>query len=169
VARVFRPLTEADLPALLDLQEPAAVAGLAEVFPQDRHPFPRDAVMQRWREELSDPAIAAYVAADQEGVLLGFAARRHDEVLHFGTALDSWGSGVATWLLEELLPTFAPEVQRVRLWVFADNGRGRRFWEKAGWLATGRTTRSTFAPFPQLLEYDRSRTTDESVPADGSR
>jgi RimJ/RimL family protein N-acetyltransferase len=169
VARVFRPLTEADLPALLDLQEPAAVAGLAGVFPQDIHPFPRAAVTERWRDELADPTIAAYVAADLERNLLGFAARRHDEILHFGTALDTWGSGVATWLLDELVATFAPEIHRVRLWVFADNGRGRRFWEKAGWRTTGLSARSTFAPYPQLLEYERSRAVDESVPADGSR
>ncbi len=168
MTRVFRPLTEADLTALLDLQEPAAVAGLADVFPQESHPFPRDAVMERWRDELSDPATAAYVAADEDVALLGFAARRGDEVLHFGTALGTWGSGVATWLLEELLATFAPEIHRIRLWVFTDNGRGRRFWEKAGWLPTGRTTRSTFPPFPQLLEYERSRTTDESLSTDGS-
>jgi RimJ/RimL family protein N-acetyltransferase len=167
VARVLRPLTEADLPALLDLQEPAAVAGLSDVFPQDSHPFPRDAVLARWREELADPAIAAYVAA-ADGRLLGFGARREDEVLHFGTALDTWGTGVAGWVLDELLATFGPEVRRVRLWVFTGNGRGRRFWEKAGWRPTGRTTRSTFAPYPQLLEYERSRATDESPPTDGS-
>ncbi|HEX5089706.1 MAG TPA: GNAT family N-acetyltransferase [Nocardioides sp.] len=157
-----------DLPALLDLQEPGAVAGLSDVFPQESHPFPRDAVLARWRVELADPGVAAYVAHDGSR-LLGFAARRGDEVLHFGTALQSWGSGIASWLLEELLATFDPEVRRIRLWVFTDNGRGRRFWEKHGWQPTGRTTRSTFAPYPTLLEYARSRTGDESAPADGSR
>jgi len=168
VPSVFRPLTEADLPALLDVQEPAAVAGLASVFPQDTHPFPREAVMERWRDELADPAIATYVAVDEAGGLQGFAARRGDEVLHFGTGLETWGSGLATWLLEELLATFDPEVHRIRLWVFTDNGRGRRFWEKHGWRPTGRTTWSTFAPYPTLLEYERPRTADESPTADGS-
>jgi RimJ/RimL family protein N-acetyltransferase len=168
VGWVFRRLTEADLPELLDIQEPAAVAGLAAVFPQDAHPFPRDAVMQRWRDELADPAIATYVAEDDAGGLVGFAARRGDEVLHFGTALHVWGSGTASWLLEELLATFEPDVHRVRLWVFTGNGRGRRFWEKHGWRPTGRTTRSTFAPYPELLEHDRARMTDESRPAHGS-
>lgn len=168
MARAFRPLTEADLPALLDLQEPAAVAGLADVFPQESHPFPRDAVMARWRDELADPAVAAYVAADEDGSLLGFAARRDDEVLHFGTTLGMWGSGIASWLLEELVATFDSDVHQVRLWVFTDNGRGRRFWEKHGWRPTGRTMRSTFAPHPELLEYERPRTADESATPDGS-
>jgi len=158
---VFRRLSEADLPELLDLQEPAAVAGLASVFPQDTHPFPRDAVLQRWRDELADPAIATYVAEDAAAGLVGFAARRDDEVLHFGTDLHVWGSGAASWLLDELLGTFESDVHRVRLWVFTDNGRGRRFWEKHGWRPTGRMAHSSFAPYPELLEYERART-DES-------
>jgi RimJ/RimL family protein N-acetyltransferase len=142
-----------DLPALLDLQEPGAVAGLAEVFPQDTYPFPREAVLLRWRDELADPAVASYVAVDEDGGLAGFAARRDDELLHFGTSLDTWGSGLAGWLLDRLLETFDPGLERVRLWVFTANRRGRRFYEKHGWQPTGRTTRSTFAPYPELLEY----------------
>ena len=41
-----------DLEALLDVQEEGAVAGLANVFPQDLYPFPRAAVRRRWEEEL---------------------------------------------------------------------------------------------------------------------
>jgi RimJ/RimL family protein N-acetyltransferase len=90
-------------------------------------------------------------------------------VLHFGTTLETWGSGLATWLHDELVATFDPGLPRLRLSVFTDNGRGRRFWEKHGWQPTGRTSRSTFAPYPQLLEYVRPTTTDESVTLDGSR
>jgi RimJ/RimL family protein N-acetyltransferase len=169
VPRVFRRLTDADLPALLDLQEPAAIEGLGEVFPQDAYPFPRDAVLARWRTELADATITAYVANAEDGSLLGFAARRGEEVLHFGTTLETWGSGLATWLHDELVATFDPGLPRLRLWVFTDNRRGRRFWEKHGWQPTGRTSRSTFAPYPQLLEYVRPTTTDESVTLDGSR
>lgn len=48
----LRAMTAADMPAVLDVQEPAAVAGLADVFPQDTHPLPRDRVAERWLEEL---------------------------------------------------------------------------------------------------------------------
>ena len=111
----------------------------------------------RWEAELQDPGIAAYVATRPDGRLVGFAARRGDEVLHFGTALETWGSGLATWLLEALLATYPAEVARVRLRVFAGNLRARRFYEKLGWQATGRESRTSFPPHPVLLEYRLDR------------
>ncbi len=153
----FRPMVVADLPELLPLQRRGAVVGLADVFPQDTHPFPADIVEQRWRAELVDPTVAAYVATDLEARLVGFAARRADEILHFGTALDTWGSGLAAWMHDALVATYPPDVTRVRLWVFADNGRGRRFYEKLGWQPTGERSRTSFAPHPELLEYTFDR------------
>ncbi|HET8961210.1 MAG TPA: GNAT family N-acetyltransferase [Nocardioides sp.] len=154
---LFRRMEVGDLHALSAIQEPAAVAGLSNIFPQDEYPFPRDAVRGRWEAELQDPGVAAYVATGPDGRLVGFAARRGDEVLHFGTALETWGSGLATWLLEELLATFPAEVGRVRLRVFAGNLRARRFYEKLGWEATGRESRTSFPPHPVLLEYRLDR------------
>ena len=150
-------MDEGDLPSVLAVQQPGAVVGLADVFPQDRYPFPQDEVLGRWRVELADPAIALYVATDSAGEVVAFAARRGDEVLHLGTALETWGSGLASWLLGELLATFAAGPDPLRLWVFTDNHRGRRFYEKEGWVPTGRVTRSTFPPCPQLLEYELHR------------
>src|SRR6478752_1319644 len=40
-----------------------------------------------------------YVAVDEAGAIVGFAATRDDEVVHFGTALATWGTGVAQDLL----------------------------------------------------------------------
>ena len=149
----------ADLPDLVVLQERGAVAGLADVFPQETHPFPRKAIRERWERELENPAIAAYVATSSSSRLVGFAARRDDEVLHFGTALETWGSGLATWMHDALLATFPPDVSRLRLRVFAGNGRGRRLYEKLGWSPTGAESRTSFPPHPALLEYrlDRDR------------
>lgn len=149
----FRPMLVADLDALVPLQERGAVAGLDEVFPQHEHPFPRDRICERWRAELADPGIAAYVACDEDGQVVAFAARRGDELLHFGTALETWGSGLATWVHGRLVATYPPGVVRVRLRVFAGNGRARRFYERLGWQPTGRESRSTFAPRPVLVEY----------------
>jgi hypothetical protein len=33
---IVRPMTEDDLPAVIDLQQAGAMAGLAAIFPQDR-------------------------------------------------------------------------------------------------------------------------------------
>jgi RimJ/RimL family protein N-acetyltransferase len=153
----FRPLESAHLAELLVVQERGAVAGLSTVFPQDRYPFPREVVRERWEHELEDPAVAAYVATAPDERLVGFAARRADEILHFGTALETWGSGLATWLHDALIATYPPDVLKVRLRVFAGNGRARRFYEKLGWEATGAESRTSFPPHPPLLEYRLDR------------
>ena len=153
----FRPAVAADLPDLVTMQEPASVAALSHIFPQDRYPFPRDAVLVRWTEELRDPAVFVYVSTSDAGAVTGFAARCEDELLHFGTALDTWGSGLASELYGALLATFPAEPPRLRLRVFAENHRARRFWAKHGWQATGAESLSPFPPHPVLLEYELLR------------
>lgn len=154
----FRPTEYGDLPALLAVQERGAVAGLSNVFPQETYPFPREVIRERWERELEDPAVAAYVATDPDERLVGFAARRADEVLHFGTAPETWGSGLATWLHHELVASYPRELRELRLRVFTENRRARRFYEKLGWKATGHESRTSFPPHPTLLEYVLDRT-----------
>ena len=149
----LRGMTVEDLPAVVDMQERGAVRGLAVVFPQETYPFPRDAVLDRWRDELEAPDVAAYVAVDELGALTGFAARRDDELLHFGTAVQTWGTGHAAWLHDALIATYPPPLRWLRLRVFEDNHRARRFYERLGWTATGRESRSSFVPHPVLVEY----------------
>lgn len=102
-----------------------------------------------------DPEVAVYVATGLGGQVVGFAARRDDELLHFGTAVDTWGTGLATWLHDEMVATFPASVSRLRLRVFAENHRARRFWARCGWTPTGVTSRTSFEPFPILVEYAR--------------
>ena len=105
-------MTAADVPAVIGVQEPGAILGLAGVFPQDQHPFPREAIAERWGT--------------------GLAMLAHDEVLDH---LRERG------------------IRRARLRVFTGNGRGRHFYEKHGWEPTGERSRSSFAPYPELLGY----------------
>ena len=152
----WRPLRSVDLDELVDVQEAGAVAGLDRVFDQQLCPFPRRKVRDRWAAELADPAVRCAVA-DHGGSILGFAAVKGDELLHFGTALHTWGSGLASALLEAFVRDWMP-AGPLRLWVFEDNVRARRFYSRHGWTATGSRTRSSFAPYPVLLEHvlDRS-------------
>src|SRR5262245_35669140 len=91
-------MTEVDVAAVVDLQQAGAVVGLAEVFPQDLYPFPRQAIVARWHVEIGDPEIETYVAVSDVGRIVGFAATTGSELLHFGTAIDTWGDGTASEL-----------------------------------------------------------------------
>ena len=154
-------MTSADVPKVLDIQQPGAVLGLAAVFPQDQYPFPRDVIAARWLEEVSTPGIDCLVVL-RDDVMVGFAAVRSDEFLHFGVAVECWGTGIAQAAHQALLDRWcAHHVQCAWLRVATANGRGRRFYEKMGWIQIGEPTRSTFAPYPELLRYEQDLTEPE--------
>jgi RimJ/RimL family protein N-acetyltransferase len=143
-----------DVPAVLAVQEPGAVRGLADVFPQNFYPFPRDDVARRWETELATAGIDCFVI-EHDGAVLGFASIRGDEFFHFGIAVELWGSGLAQRAHDEVLERMrARGVRRAWLRVFTKNGRGRRFYEKLGWRPTGECTNSTFPPYGELLHYE---------------
>jgi RimJ/RimL family protein N-acetyltransferase len=144
-----------DVAAVLDLQEPSSAVGLANVFPQDEYPFPRDQVRQRWLRELDDPDVACHVVLLGSAVV-GFAATRLDELLHFGIALEHWGSGLASQAHDAVLGELARRgVRRAWCWVHTDNHRARRFYEKHGWQPTETRMPSPFAPYPEMTRYER--------------
>jgi RimJ/RimL family protein N-acetyltransferase len=167
---LFREATAQDISPLVDVQQAGAVRGLSHIFPQDRFPFPRTAIVQRWSDELADPATAVYVSTDEAGAITGFAATRGSELLHFGTSPSTWGSGLAGELHDAVLGAFAKAaptgVTLIRLRVFEANTRARRFYEKRGWVTTGRRSRTSFSPHPELLEYARGLTADRPREAD---
>ncbi|MDZ5662785.1 GNAT family N-acetyltransferase [Nocardioides sp. S-58] len=151
---LLREMRPEDVPAVLAGQEPAAVAGLSDVFPQDLHPFPRQTIADRWLAEIEDAATSCFVIVRHDRVV-GFAAVRGDEVVHFGVEVEQWGTGVAAAAQDELLEVMrAGGVQRPWLRVYAGNARGRRFWEKLGWRPTGETARGTLPPYAELLTYE---------------
>jgi RimJ/RimL family protein N-acetyltransferase len=146
-------MTAADVPAVIGVQEPGAILGLAGVFPQDQHPFPREAIAERWVREIDLPGTDCFVVL-REGSVAGFVATRGDEFLHFGIAVDHWGTGLAMLAHDEVLDHLRERgIRRARLRVFTGNGRGRHFYEKHGWEPTGERSRSSFAPYPELLGY----------------
>jgi len=65
-------MTAADVPAVVDVQEPGAAVGLANVFPQDVYPFPRDEIARRWVQEIRAPGIDCFVV-QVGGAVVGFA------------------------------------------------------------------------------------------------
>ncbi len=155
---VLRPLTVEDLDRLVIVQREGAVAGLGHIFPQETHPFPVATVRSRWEEEIADPKIDCF-AIVADGVLAGFAATRADELLHFGTALDTWGTGLASQAHAEVLDQLIMKgCARAWLRVFDENRRAVRFYEKHGWQWTEITSRTSLPPYPLLRRYELTLT-----------
>lgn len=165
---ILRVATHDDVEALVDVQEHGAVRGLSHIFPQDAHPFPRMEIVRRWHDEIADPLTHAYVATIPAGAVSGFAATRGTEMLHFGTAVHTWGTGLAGEFHDALLRVLATTAHagttRIRLRVFEANLRARRFYEKLGWRPTGHNTRTSFPPHPVLLGYDRAMAAEAHEP-----
>jgi len=158
---VLRPMAAEDLDLLLPLQREAAQVAFADVFPQDLFPFPTEVVRQRWQAELADPGIECFVVVDADGGTAGFAAVKGHQFLHFGTALHSWGSGLAGAAHAEILDRWITHgYARGWLRVLEQNERARRFYERRGWEPTGVSERSGFAPYPVLLTYEIDLTAD---------
>ena len=152
-APVLREMRVEDVPAVMAVQEPSSIAGLSEVFPQDTHPFPRDVLADRWRDEIADPGIDCFVILRGDAIA-GFAAVAGAEVKHFGVALEEWGTGLARAAHDEIIDRMRTAgVERPWLSVYAANPRGRAFWEKLGWSDTGERSRGPMPPHAELLTY----------------
>jgi RimJ/RimL family protein N-acetyltransferase len=137
------------------VQQAGAVKALAHIFPQDAHPFPRAEVQARWTAEIADPNVDVYVIEQDDGEIGGFAAIRGNELLHFGTAVETWGTGFAPAAHGQLVERLAAGgATCARLRVFKDNQRARHFYEKLGWRRTDRLSRTSFPPYPVLVEYE---------------
>ncbi|WP_433795158.1 N-acetyltransferase family protein [Actinoplanes sp. CA-252034] len=160
---ILRPATPADIEAIMDVQQEGSIRALSGIFPQDAYPFPRAELTARWAEEIADPSVRVLVILLDEQVT-GYVALKDDQLLHFGTATSTWGTGLAVAAHAEIIELLGGTG---RLWVLADNHRARRFYEKMGWQATGRSAPDDFPPHPELIEYHlpvapgrRTHTTD---------
>jgi RimJ/RimL family protein N-acetyltransferase len=152
---LLRPAMVSDVPALVDVQHCGAVRALAHIFPQATYPFPRAEIKSRWAAEIADPDIEVYVIEHDAGQIAGFAAIRGNELLHFGTAVQTWGTGLAAAAHDQLIERLrASGSAHARLRVFTSNHRARRFYQKLGWRCTDRFSRTSFPPHPELVEYE---------------
>jgi GNAT superfamily N-acetyltransferase len=104
-----------------------------------------------WRGELTEmaPPTACWVA-ERSGRVVGFAsigAARHDsaspgvgELFAIYLEPEAWSLGLGRALMDEARAGLRGSGFRAAiLWVLADNTRGRRFYERAGWRPDGAT------------------------------
>ena len=139
--------------ALAQLQEESAVAGFANVFLPGRYPFPRQEVLESWREFLAGDDVVVRVAEDA-GELLGFAVLRPGWLERLYTHPDAWGRGIGSQLHDEgveLIRGFGSS--QCSLWVLEANEQARSFYEHRGWRLNGETRVVPFPPNPMDVGY----------------
>jgi GNAT superfamily N-acetyltransferase len=141
--------------ALFELEKAAWLAGLSHVFPAEEFPFPDEEVLAKYRLWFEDPDFRA-VAVDQESRLIAHVAYDREQLRQLSVHPEHWGTGLADTIVEAALDDMATgDASRARLWVLTANARGRRFYERTGWMPTGKVSRSQFVPHPEMLEYVR--------------
>ncbi len=151
--RVLRLLDVDDLDSLVAVERDGAVTGLAHIFPQETNPFPVTTVRARWLATITSDEMRCF-AFDEGRGLAGYAAVRGAELVHFGTAVATWGSGLAGRAHEEV----AAELRSAghdRAWLrcLEGNHRAIRFYTRHGWVPTDETSLSPFAPWPTLRTF----------------
>ncbi|HET7046210.1 MAG TPA: GNAT family N-acetyltransferase [Gaiellaceae bacterium] len=131
---------------LADIQEAASLAGLGHIYPAHLYPYPREAVLERWRgydgEVFLDPDGRGFSAIG-DGWLNGLYVRP-----------EAWGTGVAGELHDRAVEALREAgAATARLWVLEANVRARRFYERRGWTPDGSTRVVEFPPHPLDVGY----------------
>ncbi|HEX6247743.1 MAG TPA: GNAT family N-acetyltransferase [Nocardioidaceae bacterium] len=164
---MFRAAEERDLLPLTELERDANLAALAHVFPPERHPFPFEAVLARWRLVLDDPSAVVLVLDDAEhDRLAAYVAYDDATVRHVAVHPDRWGEGIGTAGMHRALSDMARRgTTEATLWVLAENHRARRLYERLGWRATSETRDAPWPPYPREVRYSL-RVTTQDGPAD---
>lgn len=143
----WRPARAEEAGPLRDLQRLADLAGLGEVFPPDRFPFPDDDVLTRWVLVLADEEVSVEVVDGPDG-LLAVTAYDATTLRHLAVRPEAWGTGLGRAGVERAVAAGAR-----RLAVLEANHRARRLYELWGWRPTGVTTECPWPPHPVELEY----------------
>ncbi len=153
--RVVRATVE-DAELCFQIARASAVAGFQHVFPPDLYEFPADTIRADWVSALTKPDGETYIAYDREEAV-GVISVSDGVLQTLYVVPRCWGRGVGTTLHDFALARLREmNVQKARLWTLTENHRARAFYEKRGWVLTGRTRVVPFPPYPTDVEYARS-------------
>jgi GNAT superfamily N-acetyltransferase len=133
-----RAALPSDLDAVVAINRAAATEAYAPIFAGQ--PYPEHAVRARYERLLRESDVRLFLA--EEASAVGYAAARPGRLEALYVVPERWGSGVADALYERVAEVAG---DRATLWVLRDNLRGRRFWERRGWRATGEEDESSSA------------------------
>jgi RimJ/RimL family protein N-acetyltransferase len=154
---MFRAATDDDLLDLAELERDANLAALGHEFPPERHPFPFDDVLARWRLVLEDPSATVLVHGRHGGLGLSAVVAFDDTwVRHVAVHPQVWGQGLATTGIDLALRSMARRGTAVAsLWVLEENHRARRLYEHLGWAPTDERREAPWPPHPSEIRHTR--------------
>ena len=167
---VVRPARPDDAETIASVHVRSWQAAYVGVVPQqilDRLSVERRAAS--WRATIEEDGQERVWVVEQDGRLRGFAsfgpARDDDLVAGSGELYaiylepEAWSLGLGRALFERAIEDLDRRRYRpLVLWVLTDNGRGRRFYEAAGWRPDGTSRVLDFDGTP--IEEVRYRQTD---------
>jgi GNAT superfamily N-acetyltransferase len=140
----------ADLDVLFAIQKESAVAGFANVFPQELYPFPEDEIRETLRSQLEDIGTIVLLDDDRRGFALAGAGWLH----RLYVVPSAWAAGVGAALHDDALAALREQGSRTAsLWCLAGNDRARRFYERRGWHLNGDERTVPFPPYPLDVGY----------------
>ncbi|MGL5817515.1 MAG: GNAT family N-acetyltransferase [Phycicoccus sp.] len=144
----FRPAVANDAEALLAAERAATIRDLAHVFPPERHPYPDDAVLGRWRSVLVEPGVRTLVA-EEAGRVVCYVAHDREVLRHLGVVPGYRGTGLARAAVDLAVA----QMDAVpRLWCLQGNHQALAFYGRLGWVLIGRERWAEFPPYPMEVE-----------------
>jgi GNAT superfamily N-acetyltransferase len=142
-----RRATADDARAIAEVQVATWRDAYAHLFPaQVLESLSVDEREQMWRQFTASDSMAVFVAEGERGIV-GFAnvGESRDlpgegELYAIYVHPDDWSSGAGPALMRVARDWLDRRFSSAVLWVFEDNPRARRFYEREGWVADDRRT-----------------------------
>lgn len=152
---VVRRATPWDLDEILDVQERASAASLADVYPPE-HPLPTEAIRMRWRGSF-ESGQNEFAVAECAGRVLGVCMTSGPWLHAMQVLPEAWGTGVAAELHEDALARLqAGGESEGLLRCLVENHRAKSFWAKHGWEPVpGAVGRQKDPPHPEIALWSR--------------
>ena len=135
---MIRAATEADAPAIAEIQARAWRWAYSDFLDEDAMPVPSER-LEFWQDVVAGGTLRVF---DQDGVVAGYAYVTGDQLEGLYVDPGAQGAGVGAALHDDALARIAATGhERAWLYVFVDNAQGRAFYEHRDWRREGEPVR----------------------------